>query len=87
MLDFDLAFLYSVEVKQLKRQVRRNIDRFPSDFMFELTKEEYKTLRCQFGTSSLRFQFETSKGGSHRYLPHALGKRGTVPFSKLIEVT
>ena len=50
MLDTDLAEMYGVEVKQLKRQVRRNIDRFPSDFMFELSKDEYHALRCQFGT-------------------------------------
>ena len=50
MLDFDLAAMYLVETKQLKRQVRRNIERFPHDFMFELNKEEYENLRSQFGT-------------------------------------
>ena len=50
MLDRDLADLYGVETKQLKRAVRRNIARFPRDFMFELTKEEYDFLRLQFGT-------------------------------------
>ena len=50
MLDTDLAELYEVETKQLKRQVRRNIDRFPDDFMFELTAIEYEILRSQFGT-------------------------------------
>ncbi len=49
MLDYDLATMYEVEVAQLKRQVRRNIDRFPEDFMFELTAEEASALRCQFG--------------------------------------
>ncbi len=49
MLDRDLAELYGVEVKQLKRAVRRNIDRFPGDFMFEFTKEEQSSLRYQFG--------------------------------------
>ena len=52
MLDRDLAELYEVETKQLKRQVVRNIDRFPEDFMFELTKEEFENLRRQIGTSS-----------------------------------
>ncbi len=52
MLDKDLAELYNVETKQLKRQVRRNIERFPEDFMFELTENEFENLRCQFGTSS-----------------------------------
>ena len=50
LLDRDLSELYGVETKQLKRAVRRNIKRFPSDFMFELTKKEYDALRCQFGT-------------------------------------
>ncbi|MCG8619541.1 MAG: ORF6N domain-containing protein [Desulfobacterales bacterium] len=50
MLDRDLAELYQVETKVLKRNVRRNIDRFPDDFMFELTKDEVAFLRSQFGT-------------------------------------
>lgn len=50
MLDTDLASLYEVETKQLKRQVKRNIDRFPEDFMFELTLEEYQFSRSQNGT-------------------------------------
>ena len=52
MLDFDLAELYSVETKQLKRQVKRNIERFPKDFMFELTGKAFENLRSQIGTSS-----------------------------------
>lgn len=51
MLDFDLAELYGSETKRLKEAVRRNIRRFPEDFMFELTKNEYETLRTQFATS------------------------------------
>jgi hypothetical protein len=50
LLDRDLAEMYSVETKQLKRAVRRNISRFPEDFMFELSKEEYQLLRSQSGT-------------------------------------
>ncbi|MDD3721652.1 MAG: ORF6N domain-containing protein [Lutibacter sp.] len=53
MLDRNLAELYKVETKQLKRQVRRNIERFPEDFMFELNNEEFKNWRSQFGTSNL----------------------------------
>jgi hypothetical protein len=52
MIDEDLAQLYDVETKQLNRAVQRNIDRFPDDFMFQLTKEEYQNLKYQFGTSS-----------------------------------
>ena len=50
IIDRDLAALYGVENKNLKRAVRMNIERFPSDFMFELTKEEYDSLRCNFFT-------------------------------------
>ncbi len=52
MLDRDLAELYDVETKQLKRQVTRHIERFPDDFMFEMTTEELENWRCQFGTSN-----------------------------------
>ena len=52
MLDSALAELYGVETKQLKRQVNRNLERFPEDFMFELTEQEFENLRCQIGTSS-----------------------------------
>ena len=67
MLDIDLAELYMVETKQLKRQVRRNIDRFPEDFMFELNKEEFENLRSQIGTS---------RWGGTRYLPMAFTEQG-----------
>jgi len=67
MLDRDLAELYGVETKQLKRAVRRNIDRFPGDFMFELTDDELEILRCQFGTSSW---------GGTRYIPMAFTEQG-----------
>ena len=60
MLDSDLAELYMVETKNLKRAVRANIERFPPDFMFELTKEEYDALRCKNFTSNAR--------GGNRYL-------------------
>jgi len=52
MLDRDLAELYGVETKRLKEQVRRNIERFPEDFMYELSKDEYENLRSQIATSS-----------------------------------
>ena len=65
ILDKDLAVFYQVETKQLKRAVRRNIDQFPDDFMFELTLEEFQYLRSQFGTSSW--------GGS-RYVPMAFSE-------------
>ena len=64
MLDFDLAALYEVETGYLKRQVRRNIERFPEDFLFELTLKEYNSLRSQFGV--------LKRGGHSKYLPFAL---------------
>jgi hypothetical protein len=69
MLDRDLADLYDVETSQLKRSVRRNIDRFPEDFMFELTKEELDNWRCRFGTSN------SDKMGL-RYKPMAFTEQG-----------
>ena len=75
MLDMDLAELYQVETKQLKRQVRRNIDRFPKDFMFELTKEEFTILRSQFGTSSW---------GGVRYAPMAFTEQGVAMLSSVL---
>jgi hypothetical protein len=75
MLDEDLANLYKVETKQLK-QVRRNIDRFPNDFMFELTKEEFENLRSQIGTSSW---------GGARYLPMAFTEQGVAMLSSVLK--
>jgi hypothetical protein len=75
MLDRDLSALYEVETKQLKRAVRRNIDRFPEDFMFELTKDELENLRCQFGTSSW---------GGERYLPLAFTEQGVAMLSSVL---
>jgi hypothetical protein len=59
MLDFDLAELYEVETKYLKRSVRANIRRFPPDFMFEISKTEWETLRCNFSTSNERVEYGT----------------------------
>ena len=69
MLDNDLAELYSVETKRLKEAVRRNISRFPFDFMFEISKHEFDSLRSQFATSN------KSRGGT-RYLPFAFTEQG-----------
>ncbi len=76
MLDKDLAELYEVETKYLKRQVRRNIEKFPDDFMFELTKKELDNLRCQNGASSW--------GGS-RYLPLAFTEQGVSSLSSVLK--
>jgi len=75
MLDKDLALLYEIETKVLNLSVKRNIKRFPTDFMFQLTKEEYESLRFEIKTlnkeNNLRFQFETSSWGGARNLPYA----------------
>jgi len=73
MLDKDLAELYEVENKQLTRQVRRNIERFPEDFMFRLTRREF--LRCHFGTSNR---------GGRRYLPYAFTEQGVAMLSSIL---
>ena len=89
MLDEDLAELYGVPTKLLNRAVKRNVFRFPGDFMFQLTKEEF--LRCQIGTSNegeggLRFQCETSKEGrgGRRYLPYAFTEQGVAMLSSVL---
>lgn len=68
MLDYDLAVIYGYEVKNLNRQVKRNIDRFPDDFMFQLTKEEYENLRCQNVTAI--------KNLMSRSMPYAFTEQG-----------
>jgi len=76
MLDFDLAELYETETKYLKRSVRANIKRFPADFMFELSIEEWESLRCKFCTSKIR-------GGS-RYTPFAFTEQGVAMLSGIL---
>ena len=75
MLDQDLAEMYGVETKQLKRQVKRNLDRFPKDFMFILSAKEIENLRSQFGTSSW---------GGTRYMPMAFTEQGVAMLSSVL---
>jgi len=84
MLDRDLAKLYSVEAKRLNEQVKRNIKRFPSDFMFQLSWEEVESLRSQFATlNELRYTF--SKRGKHiKYLPYAFTEQGVAMLSSVL---
>lgn len=76
MVDYDLAELYAVETKQLKRQVKRNIERFPDDFMFELTKAENDLLRSQFGT--------LKRGEHSKYLPYVFTEQGVAMLSSVL---
>ena len=75
ILDFELAKLYGIETKRLKESVRRNSKRFPIDFMFELTKEEWAILRTQFATS---------RWGGPRYAPFAFTEQGVAMLSSVL---
>ncbi len=75
ILDFELAKMYQVETKRLKESVRRNIRRFPEDFMFELSTEEWVILRTQFATSSW---------GGQRYNPYAFTEQGVAMLSSVL---
>jgi ORF6N domain len=95
MLDADLAGLYGVETGALNRAVKRNLDRFPGDFMFRFTKEDWENLRCQIGISSspsaaparesMRSQFVTSSfHGGRRGLPYAFTEQGVAMLSSVL---
>ncbi len=76
MLDFDLSRLYGVTTRDLKRAVRRNLERFPGDFAFTLDREEYLALRCQIGT--------LKRGGHAKYLPYAFTEQGVAMLSSVL---
>ncbi|MCG2755845.1 MAG: ORF6N domain-containing protein [Desulfobacteraceae bacterium] len=77
LLDADLAQLYGVETKILNKAVKRNLDRFPEDFMFQLTAEEAENLRFQIGTSK-------KQRGGRRYLPYAFTEQGVAMLSGVL---
>ena len=78
MLDSDLAVLYGVTTKRLNEQVRRNLRRFPSDFMFQLTAEDIESLRSQFAT------LKTGRGRHRKYLPYVFTEQGVAMLSSVI---
>jgi hypothetical protein len=78
LLDKDLAELYGVETKRLNEQVRRNISRFPDDFMFQLNADEYAALRSQFAT------LKTGRGGHRKYLPCVFTEQGVAMLSSVL---
>ena len=80
MIDSDLAILYQVETKYLNRQRSRNADRFPEDFCFQLTKEEYEILRCQNVTSK-----KASGSGGRRYMPYVFTEQGIAMLSAVLK--
>ena len=77
ILDRDLAALYGVPTKSLNRAVKRNLDRFPADFMIQLTAEEAAALRCQFGT--------LKRGQHFKYLPYAFTEQGVAMLSSVLK--
>ncbi len=79
MLDFDLSTLYEVETKRLKEAVRRNRKRFPDDFMFELTQEEYRLLRSQFASLEM-----PGKGKYSKYPPFAFNEHGITALAGVL---
>lgn len=83
MLDSDLAMLYQVETFNLNKAMKRNVDRFPEDFCFQLTKEEYKNLIFQSGISSL--QESENKHGGRRKLSYAFTEQGISMLSAVLE--
>ncbi len=78
LLDFDLAELYNTETRTLKQAVRRNLNRFPEDFMFELTEEEWISLRSQIVT------LKTGRGQHSKYLPFAFTEQGVAMLSSVL---
>ena len=86
MVDADLAELYGVSTKRLNEQVRRNLQRFPADFMFQLTTQETRFLRSHLVTSNLRSQFATSSSehGGRRYLPFVFTEQGVAMLSSVL---
>ena len=86
MLDSDLAKLYGVPTKRLNEAVKRNIERFPAHYMFQLTKDEFKNLISQNVTSNLRSQFATStrSHGGRRYMPYVFTEQGVAMLSSVL---
>jgi hypothetical protein len=88
MLDSDLAQLYGVPTKRLNEQVRRNVKRFPGDFMFQLTGDEAEALRSQFAAldpeAPMRSQFATASKRNARYLPYAFTEQGVAMLSSVL---
>ena len=81
MLDSDVARLYHYETKNINKAVKRNIERFPKDFCFQLTEEEFQTLRFQFGTSKQNEEFR----GGRRYLPYVFTEQGIAMLAGVLK--
>jgi hypothetical protein len=96
MLDRDLAAMYGVETRRLNEQVKRNIERFPEDFMFQLTKGEFNILKSQIVISNIRENdsvstltsqnviLKSGRGKHHKYLPFAFTENGVAMLSSVL---
>ena len=85
ILDADIAALYGVSTKSLVRAVTRNLNRFPSDFMFRMGRREIDNLRYQIGTSNLSTAGRTELWGGRRYLPYAFTEQGVAMLSGVLK--
>ena len=85
MLDSDVAMLYYYETKNINKAVKRNIDRFPEEFCFQLTEDEFQTLRFQFGTSKQKLEINDEQRGGRRYLPYVFTEQGIAMLAGVLK--
>ncbi len=85
MLDSDVAMLYHYETKNVNKAVKRNIDRFPEEFCFQLTENEFQTLRFQIGTSKQNLEINDEFRGGRRYLPYAFTEQGIAMLAGILK--
>ena len=85
MLDSDVAMLYHYETKNVNKAVKRNIDRFPEEFCFQLTENEFETLRFQIGTSKQNLKINDELRGGRRYLPYVFTEQGIAMLAGVLK--
>ncbi len=85
MLDSDVAMLYHYETKNINKAVKRNLDRFPEEFCFQLTENEFQTLRFQFGTSKQNLEINDELRGGRRYLPYVFTEQGIAMLAGVLK--
>ena len=85
MLDSDVAMLYQYETKNVNKAVKRNIDRFPEEFCFQLTENEFETLRFQIGTSKQNLKINDELRGGRRYLPYVFTEQGIAMLAGVLK--
>ena len=85
MIDSDVAMLYHYETKNVNKAVKRNIDRFPEEFCFQLTENEFETLRFQIGTSKQNLKINDELRGGRRYLPYVFTEQGIAMLAGVLK--